>query len=182
MSKRKSCPAAPWVHGALPGGEVGPEARFSSPRKRLGALRRGRRANRSQRSRRWCWSRHRKQGISPCFYWLLVRHLRSYTPKNTPRLPTLGDQNAFSQLPVRKNQWAIGVRPRSPGLSTSPRPQPRRYWCRFASARALPSGVRGPVLHPPCHLHRRLPGSAFARQGCPLPVLAPHVRRAVAFA
>ncbi len=42
-----------------------------------------------------------------------------------------------------------------------------------AAARALPSGVRGPVDLPPCSLHRFLPLMAGFLQGVPLRVLAP---------
>jgi hypothetical protein len=38
---------------------------------------------------------------------------------------------------------------------------------RFADTFALPSTVRGPVEHPPCHLQRRLPGTLRASQGWP---------------
>ena len=40
--------------------------------------------------------------------------------------------------------------------------------------RSMPSGVRGPVLMPPCILHRPF-GIAADRQGVPLRVLAPHL-------
>lgn len=36
-----------------------------------------------------------------------------------------------------------------------------------AAARALPSGVRGPVLMPPCHLHRVRPGTTGQQHGSP---------------
>lgn len=53
-----------------------------------------------------------------------------------------------------------------------------RYWRRFSRARTLPAAVRGPVLRPPCHLQRVLPGSLRAWQGLPSRRRrAPHERR-----
>lgn len=50
-----------------------------------------------------------------------------------------------------------------------------RFCRRFASARALPSGVLGPVLRPPWNRQRRFPGSLLAWQGWPSRCrLAPH--------
>lgn len=42
-----------------------------------------------------------------------------------------------------------------------------RYCLKFARALARPTAVFGPVLRPPCHLQRALPGSLSARQGFP---------------
>lgn len=58
------------------------------------------------------------------------------------------------------------------------RTYPDRYCLRFASARVMPSGVRGPVDRPPWNRHRLLPGSGRAWQGCPSRWrLAPHSSR-----
>ena len=62
-----------------------------------------------------------------------------------------------------------------------PLPHHPRFCRRFPSARALPSGVVGPVDRPPWNLHLRLPGSLLAWHGCPSRWrLAPHWTRRAA--
>lgn len=46
----------------------------------------------------------------------------------------------------------------------------------FIADFAFPSGVVGPVLNPPCSLHRPLPYNPSSLQGVPFLVRAPHVR------
>jgi hypothetical protein len=44
----------------------------------------------------------------------------------------------------------------------------------LSAIRARPSGVFGPVLHPPCSWHFVMPGTQRAWQGVPFRVFAPH--------